>query len=884
MAAFGLRQYLLKYIACLVTLSNAIVPYNEPFQVVRPAANHKAMLIDKEGLAKLQEGAANDAGIALLSVVGPYHSGKSFLLNSLVMNMKAFIVGRKTTPETMGIWLCRTSLKGSDGSEVWLMDSEGFFGPGVEEGYDAKVFTVASLMGSHLVYNTVKIIDQQAVNLLEILMQQAQLFNSRSRVLASGSVPEFLSADTFPPLTWVVEDFVQELPHAFKQEGPIGHLTTYLEGSSGLQADGSLGARGNETHETIITKTFRDVRVAHLFLPATSKVQLQDLSRMNWNELTEEYRSEVDVLRAHVLRNIKARKIRNKVATGAALAQALSFSIQALQQGMFQELPSLWDSWTAQVAQMALGDADDWFSALLQDVDRGEDPVPISTFNGEVEDRREKATKFYRQLIRDFQVRPQMGELRQRMDRHFHRKLQTYHERTRRWMLELLTQGKESLSKYLSSLELPMDPAELDKSGKGTMERLTSNFSKIVAEFSRPGRKVTLGTLAQMPTFLQEPAIQLSNDFRAQLSARSLENDREVERVFKAAAVAASEAVDSELKTIGETLLGKARMNQIVSSAESACWNAFNDRLGTTKWATAIPKYQIAKVQVRKEALEARVARFSSAHDKRLSAHLHTGLQSAKAAYMEKAGSVSMPAAQTDIDNQHSQLAASTQELLNEYAKTLADTDAFKEINKQLTGFMAEGRQHLQDKNVELWKVYSDGATRCAGAANEQRSRDCYWFCLFNYVPWWHRSISRRNLNVCFAKDAISSRMTPQLQAQVFEVWYSKDMGQAAARVWSKFVALTLTVLVASAATWWFVRGRRAFYSRFYGYYPVQGNVYQSRLGGQGLWAGSDSWVSPGYGLRTDGCYGQQQAVYGQQVGQPHYGPAMTQRRGFFGA
>ena len=45
--------------------------------------------------------------------------------------------------------------------QVWLMDSEGFFGPGVSEDYDAKIFTLATLLGSYLVYNTIKIIDQQ---------------------------------------------------------------------------------------------------------------------------------------------------------------------------------------------------------------------------------------------------------------------------------------------------------------------------------------------------------------------------------------------------------------------------------------------------------------------------------------------------------------------------------------------------------------------------------------------------------------------------------------------------------------------------------------------------------------------------------------------------
>merc|ERR1719369_1951653 len=128
----------------LATLSGtgaSQIEFNKPFQVVRPTQNHSSMIPVVKNLRLM---AQHDANIALISVVGPYHSGKSFLLNSLAGNMNTFAIGSKTSPETMGIWLCRTDMKASDGSEVWLMDSEGFFGPDVSESYDAKIFTIAS--------------------------------------------------------------------------------------------------------------------------------------------------------------------------------------------------------------------------------------------------------------------------------------------------------------------------------------------------------------------------------------------------------------------------------------------------------------------------------------------------------------------------------------------------------------------------------------------------------------------------------------------------------------------------------------------------------------------------------------------------------------------
>merc|ERR1719401_1146173 len=144
------------------------------------------------------------------------------------------------------------------------MDSEGFFGPAVGETYDAKIFTIASLLGAHLVYNTVKIIDQQAVNLLEMLARRAQLFRTRSSAEAAHvDTPEFLSVRSFPPLTWVVEDFVQELPEEHRHaDGATSWLRSYLANVSETSAPGSE----EQEDKHFLSKLYSDLRVHTLFL------------------------------------------------------------------------------------------------------------------------------------------------------------------------------------------------------------------------------------------------------------------------------------------------------------------------------------------------------------------------------------------------------------------------------------------------------------------------------------------------------------------------------------------------------------------------------------------------------------------------------------------
>lgn len=317
-------------------MSLADIPSNKPFQVVRPTGNHTALIPVAEGLQQL---ANHDRPISVVSVVGPYHSGKSFLLNSLIGVPSVFQIGRQTDPQTMGIWLCRTDMRASDGSEVWLMDSEGFFGPGVGENYDAKIFTIATLLGAHLVYNTVKVIDQQAVDLLEMLARRAQLFRTRSSAEALGvQTPEFLSSRNFPPLTWVVEDFVQELPHQYRHQGGVtAWLKSYLHKTTN-SSDAS-----EQVH--YLTRLYSGISVHTLFLPATTASQLQDLSRVPWNELTQEFKSEVTSLRNNIMRNLKGRQFEGRPMTGRTFEKTLRFIVQALQRGMFHDLPSMWATW-----------------------------------------------------------------------------------------------------------------------------------------------------------------------------------------------------------------------------------------------------------------------------------------------------------------------------------------------------------------------------------------------------------------------------------------------------------------------------------------------------------------------------------------------------------
>lgn len=814
------------YLITLALYVEGLIPYNVPFQVVKPTPNHSSMVVVPEGLALLSQ---HGGSIALVSVVGPYHSGKSFLLNALLQDMKAFQVGKKTSPETKGMWLSRTNLTASDGSEVWLMDSEGFFGPGVEESYDAKVFTVATLVGAHIVYNTVKVIDQQALNLLEMLVQRAQLFRTRSSASGvPGEAPDFLRAEGFPPLTWVVEDFVQEVSPRVRDEGATGWLRTYLEESSEdedspEQATDTKALRRSE----LLMKVYQEVRVHTLFLPATSREQLRDLSKMRWHQLTEEFRAEVHELRQHILRTLQARRSGGRSMTGPSLAQALQFIVRGLQHGMFHELPSIWRSWTVQVAAVSLDDAEAWFNTLTERLDTGQEPVPVTVYNDRLEEARETSMNFYKALVRDFDVPPQASELRKRLDAHLtERLLPVYHERVRHWISEKLLKIKEAFNQHIGSKALPVDMAILENDATSALEGAKQNFSVQLHMFATPHSS---GTTAQvvsttlgrrpvrMPTMTPEPIAQLVSDLRALLGARLLENERATQLLFKMAVSAADEAVAKELQAA--TISGpggfappvsRAQLDTLGRQAEKECWEAFEERLAPYPWAKGSMLYRGSRALVQAEHLQARLASFRAANEQRLQFHFGQSLEQTLHAYRANRSAVMMPIPEAALEAEQKQLAAWAQQNLLTAATTvngtsglsLLDTEAFAEAKAKLDGALREGREQLRERNVEFWKAHADEATRCAHAANQKHERSCGWICLYRLLPWSHKSISSSHFSDCLSRSSLGARMTPPLRLQVFEAWYNKDLGQQSQAVWWRFQATGFTLVGLVVASW----------------------------------------------------------------------------------
>ena len=76
---------------------------DRPLQLVQPdPTEHRRLVVVEENLKHLHH--VNSA-VAVVAVVGKYHSGKSFLMNQLMGKKNGFGIGPSLQPQTMGIWM-----------------------------------------------------------------------------------------------------------------------------------------------------------------------------------------------------------------------------------------------------------------------------------------------------------------------------------------------------------------------------------------------------------------------------------------------------------------------------------------------------------------------------------------------------------------------------------------------------------------------------------------------------------------------------------------------------------------------------------------------------------------------------------------------------------
>ena len=207
----------------------------------------------------------------VVSIVGKYRTGKSFFLNKCLLDSSAFPVGNTIQACTKGLWLFEDPLKGP--IPIFVIDTEGIGALDANNTHDTRIFAMAMLMSSFFIYNSLNVIDEEALNQLSLVTNICK----HVRITADKeATPEELGKEVFPPLLWMVRDFSLQLKDEFGRD--IG-ANEYLEQAL---KDTSKNTSTENQSKSNLRKCLRDCfqtrSCATLIRPCNNEADLQSMN------------------------------------------------------------------------------------------------------------------------------------------------------------------------------------------------------------------------------------------------------------------------------------------------------------------------------------------------------------------------------------------------------------------------------------------------------------------------------------------------------------------------------------------------------------------------------------------------------------------------------
>ena len=212
----------------------------------------------------------------VITCIGFARLGKSFLMNQLC--------GRDCFPVSPGVSICTRGLNlAIDGQTVYI-DTEGLAGMAGGPDHDSKIFLLAFLLSSVLVYCSKGVIDEPSINQLSFVTQ----------------LTTSLQSDNKPGLVWLLKDFALDLRTVSGQEmSAQEYLRKALDGDTPLRQ--------------LIRDTFPVRDCVTLVRPCQEEADLYDISKQN---LRPEFQQGLLALRRSISTLLRPRELQGSPLTG----------------------------------------------------------------------------------------------------------------------------------------------------------------------------------------------------------------------------------------------------------------------------------------------------------------------------------------------------------------------------------------------------------------------------------------------------------------------------------------------------------------------------------------------------------------------------------------
>ncbi len=379
------------------------VPSMDPIQLIDSGKKGSQLYLMKEALKLIS---SEKRHVTVVTIVGPYRSGKSYLLNRLMGRSDGFPLGSTVQAKTKGFWQWLGDFPSDKNRCLILLDVEGL--ADVRKGnatHDLKLFTMALLLSSMFIYNTKGNIDSSALDGLHLATKiSEQLMSSEAR----KEQKDF--ARHFPHFIWAVRD--HHLKLILNDGGKEVTSNEYLEHCLESKMD---QPDDNDEEDDIqsynkLRQTIRDFFPDRDCLtfpqPVLDPEKMEHLEIVKDFELNPKFKKAADEFVSFVLSHAKSKQIRGSPLNGFAFAKMIKDFLQAIEcqnLSIDSTFKSITNIGNAKAFQLGIEAFEETLATLVF-------PVAISTFRDTVSKAEAEADKVFLENCIDLESNQDIGE------------------------------------------------------------------------------------------------------------------------------------------------------------------------------------------------------------------------------------------------------------------------------------------------------------------------------------------------------------------------------------------------------------------------------------------------------------------------------------------
>jgi len=282
--------------------------------------------------------------LGIISLVGKYRTGKSFLLNRVILNNKeksGFLVGPTFKPCTKGIWIWSEPIMVKNNNEefpCFMIDTEGLSAYDEEANHDSKIFLISILISSLFIYNSFGTIDENAINSLSFVLNLSKTLKLKNSFMEDNKNE---LAEYFPYFLWLLRDFSLKL---VDKNGKNISEKEYLEKAlENLKSEDDNEIIKEKNKVRALIKTYFPNRDCFAMVrPVEEEKNLQKLQFLSDDELRMEFLEQAKSFRNKIFGEIKPKTFHGHFLSGSMLIELVQSILDSINDGGIPIIENNW--------------------------------------------------------------------------------------------------------------------------------------------------------------------------------------------------------------------------------------------------------------------------------------------------------------------------------------------------------------------------------------------------------------------------------------------------------------------------------------------------------------------------------------------------------------